>query len=113
MMMILSLVFCVLLFAERLTGEIWHVILGAAFLILSIAHGYRYRKEMKAGKRSVRITDWVMVVSLAFLVLTGMMIHPMQGALAVKIVHKLSAVVFAAGLLVHIRQHRKKKTGVC
>ncbi|MCI5647988.1 MAG: hypothetical protein ACI4EG_14705 [Fusicatenibacter sp.] len=109
MMMILTLVLCVLLFAERLTGEICHVIFGAVLILLSIVHGYRYRKSWKVQKRGVRITDWVMILSLVVLFLTGMLLHPMQGAIAVKIVHKLAAVSFAAGVLAHAWQKKRKR----
>ncbi|MGN9055783.1 hypothetical protein ACTNA4_04830 [Bariatricus sp. HCP28S3_A7] len=43
------------------------------------------------------------------LVVTGIILHPLQGAMFVKIVHKLAAVLFLIGMLWHMWQHRAKR----
>lgn len=105
--MAVTLVFCVLLFLQRLTGEIGHAVLGILLMILVIVHMCRQITKMKHKKMSVQMADWVLMVALAVLFLTGMLLHPLQGALIIKLLHKLAAVIFVLGILVHIAQHRK------
>lgn len=104
--MAVALLFCVLLFLQRLTGEIGHAVFGILLTILVIVHMCRQITKMKHKKMSVQIADWVLMAALAVLFLTGML-HPLQGMLIIKILHKLAAVIFVLGILVHILQHRK------
>lgn len=106
-MMILPLALCVLLFLERLTGGIWHAVLGMILIIFSVVHLCRKNGELKHGKTSVRIIDWALITLLAILFVTGLLLHPFQGVLVLKIIHRLSAVLFVMGLIVHIVQHSR------
>lgn len=103
----ITLVLCVLLFAERLTGGIFHAVLGMVMTILVIVHVCAQGKKWKYRKASVRVLDGVLVAASALLLLTGILAHPMHGVLIVKILHKLSAVVFVLGIIAHVIQHRK------
>ena len=47
-----------------------------------------------------------MLIALAFVFLSGMLLHPLQGTLAVLILHKMSSVIFVIGMIVHVVQHR-------
>lgn len=105
--MAVALLFCVLLFLQRLTGEIGHAVFGILLTILVIVHMCRQITKMKHKKMSVQIADWVLMAALAVLFLTGMLLHPLQGMLIIKILHKLAAVIFVLVILVHILQHRK------
>lgn len=110
---IMILLLCVLLFLQRLTGEIWHAILGillilaAAIHILSANMYCRQNMERKHSTYSIRITDWVLPSLLTVLCLTGMLLHPLHGVPVLKILHKLSAILFVPGLIAHIVQHKR------
>lgn len=106
-MAIFILVLCVLLFLQRLTGGIWHAVLGILLTVIVVVHLCRQNRRMKHGPPSVRVVDWALIALLAVLFVSGMLLHPLRDALALKIIHKLSAVLFVAGILVHIVQHRK------
>lgn len=105
---IVTLVLCVLLFAQRLTGGIIHAVLGVVLVILMAVHMGGQMKKMPYRKALIGVMDWVLIISLAVLFVSGMLLHPMQGVLAVKIAHKLAAVIFVLGIIGHIIQHRRK-----
>lgn len=108
LLMIITIVLCVLLFAKELTGDLLHGILGLLLLIVILIHVCRQMKKMKYKKASIRKVDIMLMASLAVLVLTGILLHPLQGMLLLKILHKLSAVLFVIGMIVHVLQHRKE-----
>lgn len=107
--MILTLVLCVLLFAERLTGEIFHAILGLVLVVFMAVHLGRQMKKLRCRKLHIQVVDWILMAALAALFVTGMLLHPMHGLLILKIVHKLAAVVFVLGVIGHIVQHRRTR----
>lgn len=106
--MIITLILCVLLFLQRLTGEIWHAVLGLLLIIAMVVHMCRQMVKMKYKKNVIQAVDWMLIGSLAVLFLTGMLLHPLQGMLVLKILHKLAAVLFVLGIIVHMVQHRKR-----
>lgn len=105
---IISLVLCVLLFLQRLTGEIWHAAAGMLLAVIVVVHICRQIGRLKYMKPSVRRVDYILMAALAVLVLTGILLHPLHGVLAVKILHKLSAVLFVLGMVGHLIQHGKE-----
>lgn len=106
---IVTLILCVLLFLQRLTGGIWHAVLGVLLIILMVVHFCRENAKLKHRKASIRITDWALIVLLAVLFLSGILLHPLHDVLALKIIHKLSAVLFVLGILAHMVQHGKSQ----
>ena len=98
--------FLILLFCKRLTGEVCHAILGMLLAGMSVVHVWRHIGKLKFKKRSVQIADWVMLIALAFVFLSGMLLHPLQGTSVVLILHKMSSVIFVIGMIVHVVQHR-------
>lgn len=102
-----TLLLCVLLFLEHFTGEIWHVVLGVLLVVLMAGHLCRQMVKLRYQKRSVRVADEVLLGALVVLLVTGMLLHPLQGMLGIKLVHKLAAIVFVLGTIGHIVQHRK------
>lgn len=104
---LVTVVLCVLLFVQRLTGEIWHAVFGVVLTVMIAAHVYLQRGKMKYKKLSVRLLDYVLFAALFILLLTGILAHPLQGVLAVKILHKLAALIFVLGLIGHALQHRE------
>ncbi|MGN0154695.1 MAG: hypothetical protein ACI4A3_09600 [Lachnospiraceae bacterium] len=104
---VITLVLCILLFGKRLTGDIWHAVLGMVFMILIAVHVGRHIVKMKYNKRFIRLVDWILMASTVILLLTGILLHPMQGVLLIKILHKISAVLFVLGIILHMVQHRE------
>ena len=107
-LMLITIVLCVLLFIERFTGEIPHAIFGFILTILLGIHTWQQLTKMKYKNKYTRLVDWVLLISLAILLVTGILAHPMHSILVIKILHKFSAVIFVLGLIVHILQHVKK-----
>lgn len=104
--LIVTLLFCAVLFAERLTGEIWHAVIGVLLTVLVVGHVGKQIAKMRYRSLAIRIIDEVLLVALFVIFLTGMLMHPLQGVLAVKILHKLSSAVFVLGTFGHVLQHR-------
>lgn len=104
---IILLALCVLLFLERLTGGIWHAVFGILLTIVATVHLCRQNAKLKYRTRSIQVIDWALIALLAILFLTGFLLHPLHDVLALKILHKLSAVLFVLGVIAHILQHRK------
>lgn len=107
-MMVAVLAMCVLLFLERLTGEIVHAVIGLALVIIIAVHMNRLKGTWKYRKTSIKVLDIVLIVVMVLLVLSGILAHPLHDVLAVKIVHKLCAVLFVIGILIHGFQHAKQ-----
>lgn len=105
--MLITLLLCILLFAERLTGDRLHAVLGLLLVIFMAVHMCRQMKKMKYKKAQIKVVDWALMVSLTVLLVTGILLHPMHGAPALKIIHKLAAVLLVLGIIDHILQHRK------
>lgn len=106
-MAVITLGLCVLLFLQRLTGDIVHSVLGILLVIAATVHLCRQNVKMKHRSRSIQIIDWILIALLAILFISGMLLHPMREVLALKIVHKISAVLFVLGIIAHIVQHKR------
>lgn len=104
---VITLLLCVLLFLQRLTGGIWHAVLGILLIIVATVHLCRQNAKLKHRPRAIQIIDWILIALLAILLLTGILLHPLHGVLALKIIHKLSAVLFVLGIIAHMVQHKK------
>lgn len=112
LLMVITLVLCVLLFLQPLTGEIWHAVFGILLLFLFCGHMYKHSKKLKYRSKRNQVVDWIMIAALAVVIISGILLHPLHGLLAVKIVHKLSALIFVLGILVHAVQNLRKKKSV-
>lgn len=55
------------------------------------------------------ITNWILFITLVIVFVSGILIRPMGDSMVILIVHKLSAVIFVIGSIVHILQHKKRK----
>lgn len=113
-----SLILCVLLFAIRVTGATWHVVCGVILTCMMVKHTCTRMARMKKQKMAIQIVDQVLLAALVTMFVSGMLIHPLHGMLVVKMVHKLSAVVFVLAILGHAAQHSpvrgvKKKKDTC
>ncbi|MGN0141972.1 MAG: hypothetical protein ACI4AD_07060 [Roseburia sp.] len=106
--LMVTLVLCVILFCVKLTGGVWHAVAGVLLIVVTVAHLCVHGKKLRGRKGLVYTADIVLLVSFVLLAVTGFLMHPLGGILAVAIVHKLSAVVFCIGLIGHVMQHRRK-----
>lgn len=104
---IITLMLCLILFLERLTGEICHVVFGMLLLVMTLVHVCRRICKLKHKRMSVKVVDWIMMAAFAVVILSGMLLHPLQGVLAVKVIHKLFSVFLVVGIIVHVIQHKK------
>ena len=102
-----TLLLCVLLFLEHFTGEIWHVVFGVLLVVLMVDHLWSQMPKVRYQKKTVRVVDEILLGALGVLLVTGMLLHPLQGMLCIKLLHKLAAIVFVLGTIGHIVQHRK------
>ena len=64
--MIMTLVLCLILFLKRMTGEIWHAILGVLLSILLMVHMCRKKNKLKYMNTSVQLVDWILLASFLF-----------------------------------------------
>lgn len=65
------------------------------------------KKKKKINKR--QITNVILVVALVLVFASGVLLCIMKDSMAMMAVHKLSAVIFVIGCIVHMLQHRKRK----
>lgn len=107
LLMAAGILLCLLLFLQPLTGDILHAVFGMLLFILALVHTCKNMKKLPHKKKSARTVDWLILVSLAVLVLSGILLHPLHDMTALKILHKLSAVVFVIGAVIHAVQNRK------
>lgn len=55
------------------------------------------------------ITNWILVITLIIVFISGVLLGIMRDSMAMMMVHKLSAVIFVIANIVHILQHTKRK----
>lgn len=106
----ISIVLYILLFAVRLTGPKWHLALGLLLTCLMVKHTCIRLALMKRQNSSVRFVNYVLMAALLTILVTGILMHPLHGMLVIKLLHKLSAIVFGLAMFGHIRQHMGIKT---
>ena len=95
-----------LLFCKRLTGEVCHVILGLLLIIMIVVHVCRHMRKIKYKKPAVQMVDRMILFAFTVVLATGILIHPLQGAFLILILHKISSGVLVLGTIAHVLQHR-------
>lgn len=103
------LIFCLVLLCKRLTGEVFHIILGIVLSGILVVHICRQLGKLKVKNAAFQLVDRMLFIALAAVFVSGMLLHLLQGRLAVLIIHKLSSVCLIVGIIVHILQHKKKR----
>ena len=101
-------VLCVRLFGVKLTGPLWHAAFGVMLVIINVSHVCMQFEKMKYRDKKIQLVDGVLMAALLGMFVTGMLMHPLNGILAVKILHKLTALLFILSMIAHGLQHRKK-----
>ena len=97
-----------LLFCVKVTGEVIHALLGLAFTGIMIYYMSKQGKKLPYVPKKYRIVDIVLIISLGIICISGVLLHPLNGVLLIKIVHKLASVVLCIALIWHVIQHKKK-----
>lgn len=105
----ITAVLCVLLFMERLTGALVHVILGFVLAAVSLKHVFKKMALMKHMPSLIQWTDAVILTALVVVIVSGMLLHPLGNAFWLVIAHKLSGMVFFLGTMAHAAEHYKLK----
>lgn len=67
-------------------------------------------KKKRTGL-SIRCVNRIILAALIVVFISGVLLYPLEGVQAIKIMHKLSAVVLVVGVAVHMVQHRGSKKG--
>lgn len=104
---LVTMALCILLFCVRITGEIVHMVLGTLLLLIIIIHIIRNRKKMNYVQPKYRLVNLILIGTMLVLFLFGILSHPFGEFIIFKIVHKLAAVIFLIGCLVHVLLHRQ------
>lgn len=55
------------------------------------------------------ITNWILVLTLMIVFISGVLLGIMKDSMVMMIVHKFSAVIFVIANIIHILQHTKRK----
>lgn len=106
---IVILLLCMLLFLHRLTGAVCHVVLGMLLVVMIVVHVCRQICKLKYKSRAIQLVDKVLLLALAVTIVSGILLHPLQGVLAIKILHKLSSLLLVGGTIMHVVQHKARK----
>ena len=67
------------------------------------------KMNKKKDKMFVQWVNVMLLVALAVVFLTGILLHPFQGVLLIKLLHKLFSVILVVGVIIHVVQHKKNK----
>ena len=103
-----SMVICIFLFCIKWTTVILHAIVGIIFIGAMLVHMGKRLKRVKYANKSKRVVDYILALDCVVLLLTGLMAHPMQGVIWIKIFHAVTSVLFVVFCIVHVVQHTKK-----
>ena len=89
-------IIAVLLFMLRATGMVAHIVLSVAGLLVLIAYTLTTKKDWKCP--AIEIIDRLLY---AIALITGVVLMNVHGIIAIAIIHKISAVLFAVILVVN------------
>lgn len=96
------------LVAVKVTGPVVHVICGILLTILVAEHLFKRICVLSHMRKGIQLVDWVLIITLAIMFLSGMLLHPMGDIMWMKLAHKLSSVIFMVFVIVHSVQHVKR-----
>ena len=67
-------------------------------------------KKKKTGL-SLRCVNRIILAALVIVFISGILLYPLEGVHAIKIIHKLSEVILVVGVAVHMVQHKGSRKG--
>lgn len=103
-----ALLITALLFAVPVTGVRIHMLLGLVAVISVITHFIRKGKRIRFIPRSWRVTDYMLLLMMVILLVSGMLAHIKNGAMMHLHMHKMAACVLLLCCIVHVVQHAPK-----
>lgn len=103
-----TIVLVIVLFCVRLTGEVVHALLGVAFTGIMIYHVVKRGKKLSFVPKRYQVVDYVLLITLGVICVSGVLLHPLKDIMLIKILHKLASVVFCIATIGHVVQHKKK-----
>lgn len=109
--LVFTLLITIVLFMQRKTGMGIHACLGLILFIGSICHTIKFRKVWKVRTTYQKLVEVLIWLGLAGSMITGFLLKPFAGVFLVLLMHKLTAIFFAIGLLLHIKYALQKKQG--
>jgi|GEM_PF-1803922 len=108
---ICAVIMCIL-FAEKMTGEVVHMVLGLIICLAGIFHVARNMDHIKHMPRGIKVVDYLMCLFLVIMLISGIMIHPLKFSgenmrllMVCGISHVLGAVFFVILCIIHVIQH--------
>lgn len=99
----------ILLFCVKATGVHIHMLVGLAFIAALMVHTIRRWRRLLKCPICLQIADIVALTALVAVLVSGFMIPFLRGAMWVLLIHKLTSVILAVSIAVHIWQHMPKK----
>lgn len=112
MMFAAMLLACVVLFMERVTGPLWHLVLGIVVFLFSVVHLCKRTKKISRVKTSWKIVDILLTITVIGIFISGFMLHPMRNAMWLMWVHKSCGGLFFIGIIAHMIQKIRKRGNV-
>jgi hypothetical protein len=101
----ISIMMCILLFLQKITGLKIHAMISLIFTILIIIHMIKHFKKIKHRTLSICIIDCLLIIFLIGLFISGKMVMHNDTILLV-LAHKLCALLFVLSMIVHCLQHK-------
>lgn len=65
-------------------------------------------KTNKGRRFFIKMTHIIIVIALICAFLTGVLMHPLEEMMLIKILHKLASALLMLGVVVHVIQHNNK-----
>lgn len=105
--MMISAILCAALFGVKVTGTAVHVLIGLLLGILSTVHLFVKWKKYRFMPANLKRIDQILILSFLIILISGIVSHLTAGMLIIKIIHKLSSLIFCLGLIGHVVQHKQ------
>ena len=109
---VITLALCVVLFCVNLTGLAVHMVAGCMLLSVVVKHVCKNMLKLQYMPKRIKVVDWVLLISIIALFVTGVLAHIWHGVIVMKVLHPLCGIVFVIGILIHAMQHKAKGKGV-
>lgn len=101
--LVLTIAVTIVLFMQRKTGMGIHACLGILLLIGSICHTIKFRKVWKVRSKYQKMVEILLWMGLAGSMMTGFLLKPFADVMLVNLLHKVTALLFVIGLLLHVK----------
>lgn len=100
---------CILLLCEKVTGTVIHAVLGLALVTAIVIHTAVSLKNFQYAAKKNKAEDVILICTVIFMIVTGILLHPLGHIFILKLLHKLSGAAFVAECIIHLLLHRQKE----